>query len=601
MNKLKSLRYFIESFNLILNRRQKRLGVVVLIASIIGAFLQMLGVSIIVPLVSAMMQPDEFMELSYIKKLCDAFDLSTSVQVFRFLCIAVIVLYIFKNLYCVFQTWLSAKYSQKIQRELSMKIFHSYMSRQYDYFIKRDSSRIFRDIANEPECLNSMLICIFNFLAEVLTVAFIIVYIIISDWMMAVCISILALICLAIIYGFFKNKVKHSGEIQRFFAIKKNSIVFQSIYGIKEVQVMKKQKYFEDKYLEYLRKTQKSTMDIQVASVTPTFMIEGVFVTGIMAYICVSVGMDSDFTKKIPMLASFMLAAVRMLPSLGRISSSINSIIFNMPALISVRDNIETLNFNYSNYMESIVDDGKVIGFDDSLKLENVSWHYDDSDKYILNNINMQVKKGESIGIVGASGAGKSTLADIILGIHVPQKGEVKIDDVNVNNMPYAYSRIIGYVPQNTYLFDGTIKENIAFGVDENDIDDKQVIEALKKAQMYEFVQNELENGINTVIGEQGIKLSGGQRQRISIARALYRKPEILILDEATSALDNDTEEAVMQAIEGLYGEITLIVIAHRLTTVLKCDRIIEVGGGKLFEKDKDELVERIEKSGKNK
>lgn len=232
---------------------------------------------------------------------------------------------------------------------------------------------------------------------------------------------------------------------------------------------------------------------------------------------------------------------------------------------------------------------GSAAVFNHSLVLENICWHYQGSDKEILHNLNLTVNKGESIGIIGQSGAGKSTLADIILGLHLPQNGRTLLDGTDILAIPDEYGRTIGFVPQSVYLVDGTVRENVAFGVPNSEINDDLVWECLEKAQLDTFIRGQ-EKGIETTIGERGVRFSGGQRQRIAIARALYRKPQILILDEATSALDNETEAAVMEAIEGLYGTITMIIIAHRLTTVKKCDKIYEITGGKAVKADKKEI-----------
>ena len=324
-----------------------------------------------------------------------------------------------------------------------------------------------------------------------------------------------------------------------------------------------------------------------MAVTAPTSIIEGIFVIGIVMYMGVKALFDTAFMGKLPLLATFLAAAIRMLPSMGRITSNINTIQFFIPALNTVYNNIKIIREKRSNSKNpKLIDSGQNIVFSESLELKGVSYHYQSSDKNVLDNLDLSIHKGESIGIVGQSGAGKSTLADLILGLHIPQKGSVQLDGIDIKNISYEYSRVIGYVPQNVYLVDGTIRENVAFGVDKDDINDNDVIEALKKAKLYEFIMS-TENGLDTIIGEKGVKFSGGQRQRVAIARALYRKPQILILDEATSALDNDTEFEVMQHVEEMQGSITLVIIAHRLSTIEKCDHVYEIIDGKAVKKEK--------------
>ena len=227
--------------------------------------------------------------------------------------------------------------------------------------------------------------------------------------------------------------------------------------------------------------------------------------------------------------------------------------------------------------------------FHSEICLENVSWKYPNADGRVIDGLNMVILKGHAVGFVGASGAGKTTLADMILGLLPTETGAIKMDGVDIKSIPLTWSRTIGYVPQSVYLTDDTIRNNVAFGIEKEQIDDVLVWEALQQAQLKTFVES-LPEGINTVVGERGIKFSGGQRQRVAIARALYYDPAILVLDEATSALDNETESAVMEAIESLQGHKTLIIVAHRLTTIKSCDEVYEIVDGKAVKKDMAEI-----------
>ena len=224
------------------------------------------------------------------------------------------------------------------------------------------------------------------------------------------------------------------------------------------------------------------------------------------------------------------------------------------------------------------------------IKINQISWKYPNSEKFVLKDLSMEIFRGESIALIGTSGAGKTTLADIILGLYRPQGGNITVDNVDISTIPQQWSKMIGYVPQQVFLTDDTIRNNIAFGLYENEIDEKAIWRALEKAQLKEFVQS-LPEGLNTKVGERGIKFSGGQRQRVAIARALYYEPDIIVLDEATSALDNETETAVMESIDLLKGEKTLLIIAHRLSTISNCDRIYEIVDGKAVPKRKEDVI----------
>ncbi|MDE6183950.1 MAG: ABC transporter ATP-binding protein/permease [Lachnospiraceae bacterium] len=283
-------------------------------------------------------------------------------------------------------------------------------------------------------------------------------------------------------------------------------------------------------------------------------------------------------------IATFGVAAIRVLPSVNRINTYITEIAYTQPSL----------DFVYENLQEGMKTDAMLaerkansqiekLKLEDKIELNHISFHYPDSDKAIFKDAHMVVPKGKSVGIIGASGAGKSTIVDVLLGLLHAQEGEITCDGVDIFKNYESWLAQVGYIPQSIYLIDESIRDNIAFGIDADKIDDKRIWEVLEEAQLREFIE-ELPEGLDTTIGDRGVRLSGGQRQRIGIARALYNDPEILVFDEATSALDNDTEAAVMEAVNSFHGKKTMIIIAHRLNTIEKCDIIYKVENAKLVE-----------------
>ena len=355
---------------------------------------------------------------------------------------------------------------------------------------------------------------------------------------------------------------------------------------------MHKQKYFINEYEKKYIERQYPVIGKTVAAESPAYLIEAVCVMGLVLAVCFKALGAQDTTILVSQLASFAVGAFRILPSLGRISSSFNQVVFSLPNLEDAYQNFQAARKKSAESHSIELPADTEIRLMQQIEIRDVVWQYEGTEKKVLKGVNLIIKKGQSVAFIGQSGAGKTTLADIILGLLYPQQGKVLLDgEHDIHQIPTQWSKLIAFVPQTVYLMDDTIRNNVAFGVDEKEIIDEQIWSVLEQAQLKDFVE-ELPDGLDTLIGERGVRFSGGQRQRIAIARALYTNPDILILDEATSALDNETETAVMEAIERLQGHKTLIIIAHRLTTVKKCDMIYEIKNGVANAVDKRKLFE---------
>lgn len=598
LNSIIAIKKLINKLFFLLTKKQKKMLPLVVILMVFNSLLQTLGISAVVPLVIAMTNKDDLMRNPIIICICSVLGITSFNGVLIMICVAIAMLYLLKNAIGVFQNYVSVRYSNKVNRELSTMVLETYMNRDYDFFLDYGTSKVMRDVSSDPSSVNTILIAFFSITTEVLTVVMIITYIVASDLAMALCIMLIAILCMFIIYHYFKPQMVKCGRKFRASSAETNKVLLQAVQGIKEVQVMRKQKYFVKRYCDCYSKQQEPGVVQQVASTAPKYVVEGLFVLGIMIFLPIRIIINPEYVKKLPVLASFIVGAIRMLPSLGRISSEINVISYNIPFLESAYQNLRNLK-ELCKTKEILVEDYDGFQDNDSLEecvtikkivMEDISYSYPESNKKVLDSLSLTISKGQSIGIIGQSGAGKSTLADVILGLHKPNEGRILLDGRDILDIPEVYGKIIGFVPQQVYLIDGSVRENVAFGVREDNIDDDCVWDCLEKAQLADYFRAQ-ETGINTVVGEAGVKLSGGQRQRIAIARALYRKPQILVLDEATSALDNETEEAVMEAIENLYGKITLIIIAHRLSTVRSCDEIYEISEGKALLRDKSDVL----------
>ncbi|MCR4788964.1 MAG: ABC transporter ATP-binding protein/permease [Lachnospiraceae bacterium] len=596
----------------ILNPSQKKLCVLVFLATCIGSLLEMLGVSVILPLVNVIQSPDSIKESSLVKNNPALGQISYS-ELVTLIVGAVVVIYILKNIYFMFLSWLRVKFACKIQREVSVTMMTYTMSRGYKYFLDSNYGEYSRAVASDANAINGVVAAAFRIISETLTITMICVFLFITDWQLALSVLVLALLCLVLIYFVFRKMMYREGVIAREYGARMGQSLSQSYFGIKDVMLFRKQKFFIYQYEKNSIYAQKAQCRQAVGAESPGFIIEGICISGIMIAVCAKIvlfGSDAGFVAT---LATFAVGAFRVLPSLGRISSSMNSLSGCSPQINALCENIkvskeyakahpEAADFMKGREVskgliskggtytfeekKSVFSTGK---FKDRIDIENITFAYNETMGNVLENVSLTIPKGRAVALIGESGAGKSTLVDILLGLLVPQNGCIRMDGRPITEIPKEWSDTIGYVPQSVFLCDDTIRNNVAFGEREEEIDEELVKDALDKAELSKFIST-LPEGLDTMVGDRGTRLSGGQRQRIAIARALYHRPEILVLDEATSALDNNTESAIMSAINNLYGQVTMVIVAHRLTTVRNCDEIYEVRNNELVLRDKAEI-----------
>lgn len=589
---LKKIRQVANQLLKILTHRQKILFWLVLVCSFISAIFETLSVSVILPLVNALLTPERIIEHPYMQPIVTAFHIENNTDIVVFVISGTIFLYLIKNGYNILFSWIKAKYSSKIQRELSVYMMESYMNRGYTYFLDKNTNEIQQGVVGDVGGVYNIINSIIYSITKSLIVIMIAVFMILSDALIASSLVVAATLCLIVIMLGFKKPMKQVGMRLRDYTIESNQVLLQAIQGIKEVIVMRKQKDFVNLYEYHMNKRQKEDIKRVVATDAPNSIVEAFCITAIMIILGVRILGSEDPSVFIAMLASFAVGAFRIMPAIGYLSSSFNNIISSLPSLTAIYENmIEAREYNNKFNDVNIKDNEKYKehAFSDSISINHITFQYKEELGNVLEDLSIKIEKNTSIGLVGESGAGKSTLVDIILGLLKPSQGEICLDNININEIPIKWSKLIGFVPQTIFLCDATIAENIAFGEAKEKIDEERVNKVLTMANINSFV-NTLPEGIWTKVGERGVRLSGGQRQRMGIARALYHNPEILILDEATSALDNETEKTVMEAIENLQGNITMIIIAHRLSTISKCDEIYEIVKGKAIKRRYEEL-----------
>ncbi|MCI2048226.1 MAG: ABC transporter ATP-binding protein/permease [Lachnospiraceae bacterium] len=578
----------------VLTPQQKKLGAVLLLMSFVGALFEMLGVSVIIPLMESMITPENLLKNRYALILINLFRVRSSAGIVILMCVFVSLIYLLKNLYLSFLSWVRARYASKVMRELSVNVMRSYMSRTYQFFLLTGKGDLYQGTQTDPSGVYSILYDAFRIAAEILTILCIFLYLFYTDPVMALSLLVLGSLCAVIMQAFFKPLMQKLGKKYRSYNTRVNKYMHQSYEGIKEILVTRRQNYFVRQYEESYAGYQNAFVGQTVASETPAYIIETVCVAGIIMALGTRINGMDNVTNYIPALSAFAFAAFRIMPSLGRITASGNNLIYFLPSLDAAYTNLHRM-AEIREQLSSEADaacEKQVMRdrFCRSIEIDGITWKYENADKPVLDGLSLSIPRGRSIGIIGESGAGKSTLMDSILGLFRPQAGAIRIDGIDIRKVPEAWSRLIGYVPQSAYLMDDTVRNNVAFGIEAGSIDDEAVWAALRAARIDDFIRS-LPDGLDTSIGDRGARLSGGQRQRIAIARALYLDPDILIFDEATSALDNETEAAVMESIDELHGTKTLIIVAHRLTTVADCDEIMEIAGGKAIRRDRAEVL----------
>ncbi len=566
----------------ILSDTERRKATTIAFLSVFCALLETLGVGVILPFILAMLQPEQLMRYEKVSYILKLFNIETATQIVAFVGTGVIAVYIVKNSFILLFNRYKLYFRNGLEKELSVKMLKSYIFRPYAYFLDVNSSEIIRGVTSDNAAVATTVDSFSTLFNEGLTCFMLGIMLIIINPIMALGVMILAGGLVLTMITVLKKKVSIYAERARAAFADRYRYTYESVNGIKEIEVMKRQDSFLAKFGNASSIAAENNTNYLWIAMLPSRLTETIFISGLVIIVIVAFVFANDMSMIAAQLSALGVAAIRILPSVSNISNAMNSLVFQRPALESAYDNLIREKIKDIDTKANDSDDRKEtkVVFQENLNIHNISWKYKDNLPNILEGLSMTIKKGESVGLIGESGAGKTTLADIILGLFVPQKGSVTVDGRSIFDDATNWHKMIGYVPQSVFLIDDTIRNNILFGIDEKDADEEQIERAIRQAQLSDFVTKQ-ELGLDTVLGERGIKISGGQRQRIAIARALYYDPDVLVLDEATSALDNDTEAAVIEAINALQGQKTLIIVAHRLTTIEKCDTVYEIKEGK--------------------
>ena len=566
---------------ILLDKRQKRQMILMVPLMLLSAALEMASLLLVMAVITVIATPEGIESNKIASALYNGLNF-TGIKSFSIaVMVSLIVAYILKNVYLFFQWKIQYAFVYRNQFMTSEKMLRSYLNRDYEYFLFADTAVVQRSITSDVNNMYGLILSILTIVSELFVSLTLVIYLFVVDPVMCLVIGALLLITMFAITKILKPVMKKSGQENQDFYAGLFKWISQIVQGIKELKVSRKERYFVNEYKKCGTGYVNAVERYSLYNNTPKLLIETVCVTGMIGFFIYTILNGQDVSSKLSVIGGFAYAAIKLMPSANKINNQLNAISYFEPFLMNVSDKLQDYISDSKTDITYLSEDVERLDIKKGIYLKNIKYRYPQTERYILDNASMDVPIGCSVGIVGSSGAGKTTVVDILLGLLKPEAGGVYADETNTNDEYRSWLKNVGYIPQMIYMIDGSIRQNVAFGVSDEDIDEKRVWECLEEAQLADYIKS-LPEGLDTQIGERGVRISGGQRQRIGIARALYNDPEVLILDEATSALDNDTEAAIMESVNALHGKKTLIIIAHRLQTIEKCDMVYRIENGRI-------------------
>ena len=571
-----------KKLNYILDKRQKINIVVLAVMIFIGGILETLSISAMLPVVWVIIDAESVQQNKYCQWAMTFLQLHDMHEFIITLLALLMIMYLLKNAYLLWLTSEQNRFISGNRNKIISQVLREFLNRPYEFYLDADIPTVFRLTDSDIPNVFSILMALISLASETVVFVLICGVLVATDWRLVLFLVIISGIVTIVMFKVLKPRLNKLGTTNQAIQSRIAKWRIQAIYGIKDVKVLHRESFFADNYESNGKIGARLNQKYAVINAMPRLLIESIFMVSILGYLIVCVAAGDDMKQMIPTLTAFGLAAVRLMPCVNRINTYLTDISYFRPCLDYVYENMNINEISKKTNQTLLpVDETKTMQLKNRIELKNIVYAYPNTDTLIFDHADMTVPCGKSVGIMGPSGAGKSTIVDILLGLLKVHEGQILCDGDNVFDNYPAWLSQIGYIPQSIYLVDEPIRNNIAFGIADDEIDDNRIWQVLEEAQLKEFIQT-LPEGLDTAIGDRGVRLSGGQRQRLGIARALYHNPEILVFDEATSALDNETEAAVMEAINSFHGKKTMVIIAHRLNTIEKCDIIYKVEGGKI-------------------
>lgn len=568
----------------LLNRKQKKSIIYLFVLLLIGMAFEILGIGMLLPIMTAITEPENLMKLEIIGRILKSININSTDQFIALSLFLLVALYTIKSFFLLYLSFFQNTFIANLISRLSNDLFKNYLNKDYLYHVKKNSAELIKNFQVEINGFSNYLISFLQLLTESILAFSVLCTLLYIELKGTILVMLFFGVLSISFHQFAKNKSKKWGELRAVNDSQISKTIIEGLSGIKEILVLGRQIYFQNNLFE-LNKI-KAKLDIKAMTIrqVPRYYLELLSVISLVCFIAVLIANDKNLNDIIVIIGVFIGATFRMLPSINRILSSLQKIKYHGSSLNIILDEFNQLKTNQKESNKVL---HQRLDFKESIELRNLSFYYDKRNQ-IFNKINLKIKKGEKIGIVGLSGAGKTTLINIIVGLIKQTSGDIFIDNKLLENKNLnSWKTKIGYVPQDVYLIDDSIKSNIALGIRKDKIDNEKIYSALKQSQLMTFM-NSLPRKEDTNVGERGVQLSGGQRQRIGIARALYNNSEILVLDEATSALDQKTEQDFIEAVNKIKGDKTILIITHRLSSIQNCDKIYKLERGELYlEKNK--------------
>ena len=567
----------ISKFFYLLNNSQKKQLIYLFFLLLIGMFFEVLGIGILIPILSLLMDSNIGNKypnlLPFLKMIGSPSQFKLVIYGMSFL----VIIYLSKTFFLMYLSWKQSSFSANLSASISEKLYYGYLMQPYIFHLNRNSAFLINNISGEVVQFSAITQSALIFIVELSAIIGVFIMLIFIEPIGALSVTIVLALLIVIFYKLFKSKLSNWGESRLYHASMMSKLLSQGLGAVKDVIVLSRANFFLDVFSEHNLKHARIQSKVNTLNLAPRLYLELFAVIGLSILIILMALQHKPLENLIPTIAVFVAAAFRMIPSGNRIMASIQQIQYIDSSLDRLyKDFLLLSKSEYSTFNQK-----NQINLKNQIDILDLSYAYPNTFINAVNKINIKIKKGETIGLIGPSGSGKSTTVDLILGLLNPDSGKILIDGIDINSNINSWRSQIGYVSQSIYLIDDTLINNIAFGLQNDQINIEKINTAIKYAQLEEFIEG-LPLKLNTIVGERGVRLSGGQRQRIGIARAMYNNPPILILDEATSALDNETEKAFMDSIQMLKLDKTIIIIAHRLTTVEKCDRIYKIVDGEI-------------------